>query len=558
MNWTDANFDRNLKAIDFTKITAEELKRILDEVVKHSNCPFGSFYDARKGCISLDTFGLVPEAPRVIDIEALFAQPLETSKVVEKSGGKDGSVKKEVEGKDVKKGSVKKELEGVEGSVDFETNTLETLLNLLHQLSSSKTPKDKVSLSVSSSRTNGTEGRIAKVEEVITGIDEGEIPIVFQSGNKSVLRPLMEITRTSPEIVAVTQKIVETPESSVEIKIDESDAPHAVELEMEDVLRNYPPAVALEMGNVLRSVLQNMSVQNAAGNTVVVEPRIIKETFPMKMKLMKNSGKVTKKLKPLKLSIESGGGSSRSMTIKSPSIKSLNSELESALASFSKEGKLSGGKIALQYGNLFKNNKDKSPAAIETDTTTRYFQTGDNQAFVVAQVPLARMNREFEDDQLPTTAPPTDSATVPPTVSPPVNKTTPKNFRLVPALVDSGKTIVKAKQQILKNFFPGWLDEGGLSLQDSSQMKEDASYIEKNVPKAAISFETVEGKTLSDTESDAVTEGMQLTPSAVSTTKEATKVSKEIRSETTKTTTSNDSMSSSASVETTTKTMNKN
>lgn len=76
LNWTDAKFDRNLKSIDFKKITVEEFKKILDDVLKNSNCPPGSFYDAQKGCLSIDNFGHVPETSPTVDIEAIFNKPL--------------------------------------------------------------------------------------------------------------------------------------------------------------------------------------------------------------------------------------------------------------------------------------------------------------------------------------------------------------------------------------------------------------------------------------------------------------------------------------------------
>lgn len=497
-----------MKAVDFSKITAVELKRILDEVVKHSNCPLGSFYDARKGCISLDTYGLVPEAPKIIDIEALFAQPLPSDKIDKKEE---------------------------DGSIDIDIKTRESLLLLLNQLNKLRNSKTIQTSEASSQETESqSNGNVNKTEEVVGGIDEGEIPIVIQSGGENAMRPVMEIE--SPDIVVAKQKALKLPSGSVEMKI-ESDVPNGIEL---------------EMGNVMRNVLQNMSVQKAAGNRVVIEPRIVKETFPMKMKLIKNSAKVTKKFNPLKLSLESAGEGSR-MRIKSPDIKNLNSELENALASLATEGKLSGGKIALQYGDLFKNDEDKSleTADRESETTARYFETGNNQAFVVAHVPLIKADEHFADDQ-PVTTNPTPQST---TTTSQQQTSTPKTFKLFPALVDSGKTIVNAKQKILSNFFPGMFDERKLS---PNQMKEDASYIANNVPKTEISFESVEGKTLSDSDNDSVTEGMQqLTSSTILNSKEATKIPAE-PVEPSRKASEMSVITSFPSVEFTTKSVNKN
>lgn len=121
LNWTDASFDKSLKAIDFSKITTQEFQKILDETLKHSSCPQGSFYDSSKGCISFENFGIVPQSPRSIDIDALFNRPLI-------------SISSEKE----------KSPESFAGSLNLETENSGKLFELLSKLDFSKLSIDQL------------------------------------------------------------------------------------------------------------------------------------------------------------------------------------------------------------------------------------------------------------------------------------------------------------------------------------------------------------------------------------------------------------------------------
>lgn len=81
LNWRDASFDKNVGAKALGKITAEEMKRILDEVMKLSHCPPGSFYDQSKGCIEFENFRPTQATKNSVEIERFFNQPLQQIKL---------------------------------------------------------------------------------------------------------------------------------------------------------------------------------------------------------------------------------------------------------------------------------------------------------------------------------------------------------------------------------------------------------------------------------------------------------------------------------------------
>ena len=76
LNWKDASFDKSLNPKELGEITVDEIKSILDEQVKSSNCPSGSFFEPRVGCIDIKHFLEIPRMKSFVDIDAIFSSPL--------------------------------------------------------------------------------------------------------------------------------------------------------------------------------------------------------------------------------------------------------------------------------------------------------------------------------------------------------------------------------------------------------------------------------------------------------------------------------------------------
>lgn len=250
LNWTDAKFDKSLNGIDFTKITTEELKKILDETVNHSNCPLGSFYVSDKGCISFKNFGIVPQTPNAIDIDAIFNQPLPSisaDKFVETPKGDgtgSGSVLYIDPSKILQIDSGENQKETPDGDI-----------MKLHHLIMSRGNLDV---------ENVPEHRI----------DEGEIPSLASS-LENISKPSTDLFSTDWMLNFSSPKISNLVQSALDIE------------GFNELMKN----LQLEMGDIRRSLQENMTRSSATGEPVIIQPNIIRETVPMKLSL-KLPGKV--------------------------------------------------------------------------------------------------------------------------------------------------------------------------------------------------------------------------------------------------------------------------
>lgn len=249
LDWADAKFDKNLQAIDFTKITAEELKKILDETVNHSNCPLGSFYVSSKGCVSFENFAIVPQTPNKVDIEAIFNQPLpniSTEKLVQNPDGERGG-----------SGAVLY----IDPSKILQTDTggssAGDSMKMHHFLMSQGSPEE--------------------VNMEIRAVDEGEIPSIANSLETSVLKTSPNLTANSFLLNITSPEAIKALQSGFNVE----DLLKILQLEFVDSRRSSPTSNSTEAG-------------------IVVHPRITKETVPLKL-LLKLPGQVIKSTNGLKI-----------------------------------------------------------------------------------------------------------------------------------------------------------------------------------------------------------------------------------------------------------------
>lgn len=618
LNWTDASFDRNLKAIDFTKITAEELKTILDEVILRSSCPLGSFYQEEKGCITIEKFGVVPELPNVIEIESLFNRPLGSLEIAGndrvgtqtmKNGNAYIEVVKEKEGDDKEtegggegpeEGDIEVIRENV-GEVDIEGSNGESEGSNGESEVSIETPEESNgSFGGSFEITSNREPEGSSIESdssalshsVKMGIDPHKLIISAKSGNTGelVLHDLelenllnqhqidlqQNLDRLNefeiavdegeiPTIASITKEIDELPSEHLKINMNAENQltmPSGV-LKISDFDGNGKLELSLDAFK--KTFLQQMNILNATeDDAIIVEPQIIKETVPVKF-MMKLPGQVlgaAKAVKPIKFNLpqqrSQGQVKGSTMVINTPSLTASGKKFGNVVMKLRNEGgRVIDEELVQRFKNIFGTEDDKSTSPESTgDVETTADNVGSTmrqrkQAFLVHEVPLihtlvarksasANERDDFEKPETATTAAAPNNSTAFP--------------GLIPAIIKSGKDIGDMKKNILSNFFPRLFTDRRFVASDSTKPKEDIDEIRNNVERPKINYESIEGKTMSDYDTnDTITEGWKTKSTTLaSTTKvpEITTIKTETSSATTK---DNKTTKTSSAAPTTTK-----
>lgn len=611
MNWTDASFDRNLKAIDYTKLTAEELKKILDEVILRSSCPLGSFHHEEKGCITIEKFGLVPELPNVIEIEALFNRPLGSSEIAgndreETQAMKNGNSyievvnEKEGDDKDTEGGGEGPEegfIEvigenvgevGIEGSNGESDGTFEASIGEL---------EGQYGGSVEISTDGESEGSIIELDSlslphaVKMGIDPHKLIISSKLANtgelgsydlelekllnqhqldlKENLDKLNELEIAVdegeiPTIASITKEIDEIPSEHLKINLNAENQltmPSGI-LKISGMDGNGK--LELSMDAFKKTFLQKMNILNATvDDAIIVQPQITKETVPVKV-TMKLPGQVlgaAKTVNPIKfnlpLQISQGQVKKPAMVINAPGLTASGHKLGNVVMKIRNEGgRVIDEQLVQRYKNIFGTEDDKSPTS---ESTGQAETTAENlvrtmgqrkQAFLVHEVPLmpaliARKSANGRDDveksatATTAAAAPNDSTAFP---------------GLIPAIVQSGKNIADMKKNILSNFFPRLFADRRFVASDSTKPKEDIDEIRNNVERPKINYESIEGKTMSDYDTnDTITEGWKTESAALASTSKVPEITT-IKTETSSATTKdNKTTKTSSAAPTTTK-----
>lgn len=283
LDWTDAKFDKNLNGIDFSKITAEELKKILDETVNHSNCPLGSFYVSSKGCFSFKNFGIVPQTQNSIDIDAIFNQPLPSVSMENLVKNPEGDG---------------------EGSVLYIDPT--KILQVNPKENKKENP-DEGSMNMHRyimSRGNPAGGNI-----LINEIDEGEIPRIVSTLEKNVLQPSTDFFPTNFMLNLTSPKVTKIIQSAIN----------------NEGFSEWFKNLQLDLGDIRRSLQKNIS--HSTGDPVIIHPRTVKETVPIKLSL-RLPGKIVKS--PEELKIE-GKTIPFKLVMKGPEDSSTSSEISGSV-----------------------------------------------------------------------------------------------------------------------------------------------------------------------------------------------------------------------------------
>lgn len=489
LNWTDASFDKTLNGIDFGKITAEELNKILDQSLKQSNCPLGSFFEEGKGCVSIDTLSVVPSTPNTVDIEAIFNQPLKEFPDLKPRGR-------------IINGDMKIEVESA-------GENAEQLLDLISKLKSNGTSSIGMGTvaqmkigDLSNHIPKSIDGAGEKLE-IDSFVDEGEIASAGSLLKSSLSEPARDAFGSGKIMLNI-----EKPNFEIMSNLPDELNPSLTQ------------KLQLNVGDIQKYLQQELKISNGTDDAIVVEPQIIKETIPLKMSLRSSeTGETSNFFQPLKISlpfqfIQKPQG----QVVTEMQAPALNSNQDNVYISFGNWGKAAGEKLAQHIGAAYELNEDKLSEKLESELTTKAAEPKaeakprkKQQAFFVHELPL--LNRKsLASDAVETTQAPATTLQIP-AVSTTTQISSTQSKRIIPKLIDAGEEVLKTKNKILSNFFPKLFGGRRFANTVVTPDKENINEIRKNVPRPEMTFETVEGKTLSDNlkgDDETFTEGLNL------------------------------------------------
>lgn len=449
LNWTDAsaNFDKDPIDAGNIKVTSADLEKILEEIMKHTRCPLGSFYDPKKGCVSTSTFGVVPENTNLIDIEAIFNQPLI-------------------------------EVPKTEKNAVTERTDVETKIPQVIQIEDPTVymPAENEAAKVSHFLANYLKHK--------TFIDEGEIPLVMQALKTGALGTEMLQTNEGGEEMKISAPKLPTVAFEVGADLNELKqelAASGLGIDMEELNKLVAEVQPQEEGGVqvqsdleggtqvqsdLKSELQQPD--DYIDDHFMIRPQFYPKMYPLQMMMNLPQQMYTKKRPPIKINLPI-------KFLQQPDVRIQNPRLTNNIANAIMS--MGPGMVMKTGGAEVTEERTPEEEVIETidveETSEESLETelGEDedeekaskparnprrQAFIIHELPVGKGSfqpenenyRNFRRGQETTTTKTSSSA---PTSTAPPTTEKPQRPSLLGTWINAGKDVIKAHADVLKD-----------------------------------------------------------------------------------------------------------